>query len=119
MDRLVCGDVGFGKTEVALRAASSPPTAAIRWRCWCRPPCSRSSTSRPSPTASPTGPSRSRSCRAFAPPKNKVTLDGLATGTLDIVVGTHRLLQPGVQFKDLGLLIIDEEHRFGVRHKER
>ena len=48
-----------------------------------------------------------------------MALDGLASGKVDIVVGTHRLLQPGVKFKDLGLVVIDEEHRFGVRDKER
>jgi transcription-repair coupling factor (superfamily II helicase) len=57
--------------------------------------------------------------RFRAGPQSRATLEGLAGGTVDIVIGTHRLLQPGVRFKDLGLLIIDEEHRFGVRDKER
>jgi transcription-repair coupling factor (superfamily II helicase) len=69
MDRVVCGDVGFGKTEVAMRAAFVAVNAGARWRCWCPPRCWPSSTTRTSPTASPTGPSRSRACRAFAAPR--------------------------------------------------
>ncbi len=120
MDRVVCGDVGFGKTEVALRAAfvavqagrqvavlvpttllaqQHHQTFADRFADW---PVKVELLSR---------------FRAGA--QAKATLDGLAQGKVDIVIGTHRLLQPGVRFKDLGLLIIDEEHRFGVRDKER
>ncbi|MEY2919212.1 MAG: transcription-repair coupling factor, partial [Pseudomonadota bacterium] len=120
MDRVVCGDVGFGKTEVALRAAfvavqggkqvavlvpttllaqQHYETFADRFADW---PVKIELLSR---------------FRAGA--QSKVALDGLASGKVDIVVGTHRLLQPGVKFKDLGLVIIDEEHRFGVRDKER
>ena len=120
MDRVVCGDVGFGKTEVALRAAFVAvqggkqvavlvpttllaqqhfETFADRFADW---PVKIELLSR---------------FRAGA--QSKVALDGLASGRVDIVVGTHRLLQPGVKFKDLGLVIIDEEHRFGVRDKER
>ncbi len=120
MDRVVCGDVGFGKTEVALRAAFVAvqggkqvavlvpttllaqqhfETFADRFADW---PVKIELLSR---------------FRAGA--QSKVALDGLASGKVDIVVGTHRLLQPGVKFKDLGLVIIDEEHRFGVRDKER
>ncbi|HEX7114998.1 MAG TPA: transcription-repair coupling factor [Steroidobacter sp.] len=120
MDRVVCGDVGFGKTEVALRAAfiavqagkqvavlvpttllaqQHYETFADRFADW---PVRVESLS------------RFRSTREM----NQV-LEGLETGQVDIVIGTHRLLQPGVRFKRLGLLIIDEEHRFGVKDKEK
>lgn len=119
MDRLVCGDVGFGKTEVALRAAfvavNSGKQVAIlapttllaeqhfqtlsdRFAQW------------PVKVAEM---SRFRSTKEI-----KAAMDGLADGTVDIVVGTHKLLSADVKFARLGLLIIDEEHRFGVRHKE-
>jgi transcription-repair coupling factor (superfamily II helicase) len=119
MDRLVCGDVGFGKTEVALRAAFIAvtggkqvaflaPTTLLaeqhyqtlvdRFAKW------------PVRVAEM---SRFRSAKEIA-----AAAKGLADGTIDIVVGTHKLLSQTVQFKNLGLLIIDEEHRFGVRHKE-
>jgi transcription-repair coupling factor (superfamily II helicase) len=119
MDRVVCGDVGFGKTEVAMRAAFVAvqggrqvavlvPTTLLaqqhfenfsdRFADW---------------------PIRIESLSRFRTAKEqKRILDGLADGTLDICIGTHKLLQGSVQFKDLGLAIIDEEHRFGVRHKE-
>jgi len=119
MDRLVCGDVGFGKTEVALRAAFVAvhggkqvaflaPTTLLaeqhfqtlqdRFGKW------------PVKIAEL---SRFRSAR-----EAREAIEGLADGTIDIVVGTHKLLSQEVHFKRLGLLIIDEEHRFGVRHKE-
>ena len=119
MDRLVCGDVGFGKTEVALRAAFVAvhggkqvailaPTTLLaeqhyqtlvdRFGKW------------PVKVAEL---SRFRSAKEVA-----VAMQGIADGSIDIVVGTHKLLSPTVKFKRLGLLIIDEEHRFGVRHKE-
>jgi transcription-repair coupling factor (superfamily II helicase) len=120
MDRVVCGDVGFGKTEVALRAAfvaaqggkqvavlvpttllaqQHYETFADRFADW---------------------PVKVELLSRFrAGPQAKAALDGLASGKVDIVVGTHRLLQPGIRFKDLGLVIVDEEHRFGVRDKER
>jgi transcription-repair coupling factor (superfamily II helicase) len=120
MDRVVCGDVGFGKTEVALRAAfvavqagkqvvvlvpttllaqQHYQTFADRFADW---PVRVESLS------------RFRSARDM----NQV-LEGLEKGTVDIVVGTHRLLQSNVKFNRLGLVIIDEEHRFGVKDKER
>ncbi|VWX63053.1 Transcription-repair-coupling factor [Burkholderiales bacterium 8X] len=119
MDRLVCGDVGFGKTEVALRAAFVAvtggkqvaflaPTTLLaeqhyqtlvdRFAKW------------PLKVAEM---SRFRSAKEIS-----AAAKGLADGSIDIVVGTHKLLSQTVQFKNLGLLIIDEEHRFGVRHKE-
>jgi transcription-repair coupling factor (superfamily II helicase) len=120
MDRLVCGDVGFGKTEVALRAAFVAvtggrqvaflaPTTLLaeqhyqtlidRFAKW------------PVKIAEV---SRFRSGKEIS-----ASIKGIADGTVDIVVGTHKLLSESTQFKNLGLLIIDEEHRFGVRHKEQ
>jgi transcription-repair coupling factor (superfamily II helicase) len=119
MDRLVCGDVGFGKTEVALRAAFVAvnggkqvailaPTTLLaeqhfqsisdRFGKW---------------------PIKVAELSRFRSPKEvKAALAGLEDGTIDIVVGTHKLLSADVKFMRLGLLVIDEEHRFGVRHKE-
>ena len=119
MDRLVCGDVGFGKTEVALRAAFVAvhggkqvailaPTTLLaeqhyqtlvdRFGKW---------------------PVKIAELSRFRSPKEvKAALEGIANGTVDIVVGTHKLLSSDVKFNRLGLLVIDEEHRFGVRHKE-
>jgi transcription-repair coupling factor (superfamily II helicase) len=119
MDRLICGDVGFGKTEVALRAAFIAvtggrqvallaPTTLLaeqhyqtlvdRFAKW------------PVKVAEM---SRFRSAKEIT-----AAMKGIADGTVDIVVGTHKLLSKDTHFKNLGLLIIDEEHRFGVRHKE-
>ena len=119
MDRLVCGDVGFGKTEVALRAAFVAvhggkqvailaPTTLLaeqhyqtlvdRFGKW---------------------PVKIAELSRFRTAKEvKAALEGIAAGTVDIVVGTHKLLSSDVKFARLGLLVIDEEHRFGVRHKE-
>jgi transcription-repair coupling factor (superfamily II helicase) len=119
MDRLVCGDVGFGKTEVALRAAFIAvmggkqvailaPTTLLaeqhfqtltdRFAKW---------------------PVKIAEMSRFRSPKEiKAAMMGLEAGSIDIVVGTHKLISDTVKFKDLGLLVIDEEHRFGVRHKE-
>ncbi len=119
MDRLVCGDVGFGKTEVALRAmfvavhggkqvALLAPTTLLAEQHY------QTISSRfgqwPVKVAEM---SRFRTAKEI-----KAAMDGLADGTIDIIVGTHKLLSADVRFKRLGLLIIDEEHRFGVRHKE-
>ena len=120
MDRLICGDVGFGKTEVALRAAFVAvnegrqvavlvPTTLLaeqhfntfsdRFAEW---------------------PVKIAELSRFRSQKQvSETLAALAAGTIDIVIGTHRVLQQDVEFKNLGLVIIDEEHRFGVRQKER
>lgn len=120
MDRLVCGDVGFGKTEVAIRAAFKcaqharqvavlvPTTILVEQH-------KKSFIDRfagyPAKIAAVS--------RFYSAAENQKTLDAVASGDVDIVIGTHRLLQHDVQFKDLGLLIIDEEHRFGVKQKER
>ena len=120
MDRLLCGDVGFGKTEVALRAVMKAvmdgkqvallvPTTVLAQQHY------------------QTILNRFRGfpvnidvlSRFRSPKQQKKTLQDIKTGLVDIIVGTHKLLQKTVQFKDLGLLIVDEEQRFGVTHKER
>jgi transcription-repair coupling factor (superfamily II helicase) len=120
MDRLVCGDVGYGKTEVAARAAFRvvmdgkqvavlAPTTVLcqqhldtftkRFADW---------------------PVRIESLSRFRTQADaRKVLEGLASGAVDVVIGTHRLLQKNVAFRDLGLVVVDEEHRFGVAHKER
>ncbi len=120
MDRLLCGDVGFGKTEVAIRAAFKMvqesrqcavlvPTTVLAQQHY------QTFTQRMKDYPVSIGLlSRFRS-RA----DQKRTLDGLKKGTVDIVIGTHRLLSKDVVFKDLGLLVVDEEQRFGVTHKEK
>ncbi len=120
MDRLLCGDVGFGKTEVALRAVMKAvldskqvailvPTTVLAQQHY------------------QTVVSRFRGfpvnvdvlSRFRTAAQQKKTLQDLRAGTLDVIIGTHKLLQKSVQFKDLGLLVVDEEQRFGVSHKER
>ncbi len=120
MDRLICGDVGYGKTEVALRAAVKAvldgkqvavlvPTTVLASQHWesfqqrlHNFPIHVEMVSRFRTTA-----------------QNKNTLEATAAGKIDILIGTHRLLQRDVRFKDLGLLVVDEEQRFGVSHKEK
>lgn len=120
MDRLLCGDVGVGKTEVALRAAFKcvmggkqcailAPTTILAWQHF------NTAIARMEAFPIRIGLlSRYRSAK-----EQKETIRGLKDGTVDIVVGTHRLLSDDVKFKDLGLVIIDEEQRFGVKHKEK
>jgi len=120
MDRLVCGDVGFGKTEVALRAAFKALSAG-----------KQVAVLAPSTVLADqhlaTFSERFKdyayniACvsRFYPPKQNKETLAKVASGTIDLIIGTHRLLQKDVFFKRLGLLIIDEEHRFGVTDKEK
>ncbi len=120
MDRLLCGDVGVGKTEVALRAAFKcvmggkqcailAPTTILAWQHF------NTAIARMEAYPIRIGLlSRYRSSK-----EQKETLRGLKDGTVDIVVGTHRLLSDDVKFRDLGLVIIDEEQRFGVKHKEK
>jgi transcription-repair coupling factor (superfamily II helicase) len=120
MDRLVCGDVGYGKTEVALRAAFKAvmdgkqvallvPTTILALQHW------HTFRKRFAPY-----PITVEMLSRFRPPaEQKKVIEGLRNGSVDIVLATHRLLQKDVQFKNLGVLIIDEEHRFGVAHKER
>ena len=120
MDRLICGDVGFGKTEVAMRAAFIAVSAGYQVAVLV-------------PTTLLAGqhednfrdrfadwPVRIETLSRFGGKKHQDTvLADLAAGKVDIVIGTHKLLQPDVKFSNLGLMIVDEEHRFGVRHKER
>ena len=120
MDRLLCGDVGVGKTEVAIRAAFKcvmggkqcailAPTTILAWQHY-----------NTLLTRMEAFPIRLGLLSRFrTAQQQKQTLEGLRTGVVDIVVGTHRLLSNDVQFNDLGLVIIDEEQRFGVKHKEK
>ena len=120
MDRIVCGDVGYGKTEVAVRAAFRAaldgkqvgvlvPTTIL-----CQ---QHEETFRERLAGYPV---RVESLSRFQTPgQARRVLEGLADGSIDIVIGTHRLLQKNVAFRQLGLLVVDEEHRFGVTHKER
>ncbi|MGI5888625.1 MAG: transcription-repair coupling factor [Oscillospiraceae bacterium] len=120
MDRLLCGDVGVGKTEVALRAAFKcvndsyqcavlVPTTILAWQHY------STFVERMSPY-----PIKIAMLSRFSSSKDiAAALKGIKDGTVDIVIGTHRLLQKDVQFKRLGLLIVDEEQRFGVSHKEK
>ncbi|MEO8154702.1 MAG: transcription-repair coupling factor [Rhizobacter sp.] len=119
MDRLVCGDVGFGKTEVALRAAFVAVTGGKQVAILA--PTTLLAEQHYQNIADRFGkwPVRVAEISRFRSSKEvKTTLEGLADGTVDIVVGTHALISDKVKFKRLGLLVIDEEHRFGVRHKE-
>jgi transcription-repair coupling factor (superfamily II helicase) len=119
MDRLVCGDVGYGKTEIALRAAFKavqdgkqvavlvPTTLLVQqhYKTFAERFAAFPVTVRPLSRFSSTGDS-------------KAAMAGLVDGSVDVVIGTHRLLSNEVQFKDLGLVVVDEEQRFGVEHKE-
>ncbi len=120
MDRLICGDVGFGKTEVAMRGifkavtsgkqvAVVVPTTILALQHF----------QTISERFKPFGVNVELMSRFRSQKEQKETIKHLATGECDVVIGTHRLLQEGIVFKDLGLLVIDEEHRFGVRHKEK
>lgn len=120
MERLLCGDVGFGKTEVALRAAFKcmeagkqcailAPTTVLAWQHF------QTATTRmegfPLNIA--------LLSRYKTASEKKEILKGLASGRIDLIIGTHRIIQDDVKFKDLGLVIIDEEQRFGVAHKDK
>ena len=120
MDRLVCGDVGFGKTEVALRAAFVAVTGGKQVAFLAPTTLLAEQHSQTLFDRFANWPVKIAQLSRFRTGKETTqALKGLADGTIDIVVGTHKLLSPDVQFKNLGLLIIDEEHRFGVRQKER
>ncbi len=120
MDRLICGDVGFGKTEVAIRAAFKAvcsgkqaavlvPTTVLAEQHW------RTFRERMSDY-----PVRVELMNRFRKPAEiRATLEGLRNGSVDVVIGTHRLVSGDVVFKDLGLVVVDEEQRFGVAHKEK
>ncbi len=120
MDRVVCGDVGFGKTEVAMRAAFIAANAGKQVAVLVPTTLLAQQHYQNFSDRFADWPIRIESLSRFRSAKeaNRV-LKGLADGRIDIVVGTHKLLGEGIKFKDLGLAIVDEEHRFGVRHKER
>jgi len=120
MDRLICGDVGYGKTEIALRAAFKSvndgmqvgilvPTTVLAQQHY----------STFSERLSPFPVKVEVLSRFRTPKEQQEVIEGLKDGSVDIVIGTHRLLQKDVQFKNLGLAVVDEEQRFGVSHKER
>jgi len=120
MDRVVCGDVGFGKTEVALRAAFAAVQAGRQVAVLVPTTLLAQQHQQTFTDRFADWPVRIENLSRFRTGKEaRVVLAGLADGTIDIVVATHRLLQAGVKFKNLGLVIVDEEHRFGVRDKER
>ncbi len=119
MDRVICGDVGYGKTEIAVRAAFKAvqdgkqvavlvPTTLLADQ--------HLQTFSDRMTGFPV--TVKGLSRFTDPAESRTVIDGLADGSVDIVIGTHRLLQTGVRWKDLGLVVVDEEQRFGVEHKE-
>jgi len=120
MDRLVCGDVGFGKTEVAMRAAFV--SVQDGWQVAILVPTTLLAQQHHQTFSDRFAdwPVRVEQLSRFRSRKDRdAVVEDLASGKVDIVIGTHRLLQPEIRFKRLGLVIIDEEHRFGVRQKER
>ncbi|MFO7655320.1 MAG: transcription-repair coupling factor [Candidatus Krumholzibacteriia bacterium] len=120
MDRLVCGDVGFGKTEVALRAAFKAVQDGKQVAVLCPTTLLAHQHGETFSERFRDFPVSVATLSRFKSPKQQREVTAAAReGKLDIVIGTHRLLSRDVRFADLGLLIIDEEHRFGVRHKER
>lgn len=119
MDRLVCGDVGFGKTEVALRAAFVAVTGGKQVAFLAPTTLLAEQHYQTLVDRFAKWPVKIAEMSRFRSQKEiTAALKGIADGTVDIVVGTHKLLSEKTQFSNLGLLIIDEEHRFGVRHKE-
>jgi len=120
MDRLVCGDVGYGKTEVAARAAFQAVMAGKQVAVLVPTTVLCQQHSETFLERFRGVPARIESLSRFRSPREaKQVLAGLAKGDVDIVIGTHRLLRKDMVFHDLGLLVVDEEHRFGVAHKER
>jgi transcription-repair coupling factor (superfamily II helicase) len=119
MDRLVCGDVGFGKTEVALRAAFVAVTGGKQVAILAPTTLLAEQHFATLNDRFSKWPVKIMEMSRFRSGKEiTAAIKGLADGSVDIVVGTHKLLSASVKYKDLGLLIVDEEHRFGVRHKE-
>ncbi|MGH8988838.1 MAG: DEAD/DEAH box helicase, partial [Acidimicrobiales bacterium] len=119
MDRLVCGDVGFGKTEVAVRAAFKAVQDGKQVAVLVPTTLLASQHAQTFSDRFSGFPVRLELLSRFlAPGQAKKVVDGLQNGSIDVVVGTHRLLAQEVRFKDLGLLVVDEEQRFGVTHKE-
>ncbi|MFT4248752.1 MAG: transcription-repair coupling factor [Pseudomonas sp.] len=119
MDRVVCGDVGFGKTEVAVRAAFAAASAGKQVAVLVPTTLLAEQHYRNFRDRFADYPLKVEVLSRFKSSKEiKAELEKVAAGTIDVIVGTHRLLQPDVKFKDLGLVIVDEEQRFGVRQKE-
>ena len=120
MDRLICGDVGFGKTEIAIRAAYK---AAMNGKqCAVLVPTTvlaQQHYQTFSERFSGFLPTVDVICRFRTPKEQRITLQKVRAGQIDVLIGTHAILSKKIQFKDLGLLIIDEEHRFGVKQKEK
>jgi transcription-repair coupling factor (superfamily II helicase) len=119
MDRVVCGDVGFGKTEVAVRAAFAAASAGKQVAVLVPTTLLAEQHYRNFRDRFADWPLRVEVLSRFKTTKEiKAELEKVAAGTIDVIIGTHRLLQPDVKFKDLGLVVVDEEQRFGVRQKE-
>jgi len=119
MDRVVCGDVGFGKTEVAVRAAFAAASAGKQVAVLVPTTLLAEQHYRNFRDRFADWPLRVEVLSRFKTAKEiKAELEKVAAGTIDVIIGTHRLLQPDVKFKDLGLVVVDEEQRFGVRQKE-
>jgi transcription-repair coupling factor (superfamily II helicase) len=119
MDRLVCGDVGFGKTEVALRAAFIAVADGKQVAVLCPTTLLAEQHFQTFSDRFANFPVRLAELSRFRSSKEtKAAIEGIAAGQIDIVIGTHKLLSPELSFKNLGLVVIDEEHRFGVRQKE-
>ncbi len=120
MDRLLCGDVGFGKTEVAFRAVYLCVLAGKQAALMCPSTVLSSQHFRTAEARLASFGAKVACLNRFNTSKEtEAVLKGLADGTVDFVIGTHRLLSADVKFKDLGLLVLDEEQRFGVEHKEK
>jgi transcription-repair coupling factor (superfamily II helicase) len=120
MDRLVCGDVGFGKTEIALRAAFVAAMSGLQVAVVCPTTLLARQHFNSFVERFQGFPLQIGRLSRLVPPKEaKDTKQGLAEGKIDIVIGTHAILAKGIEFKRLGLVIVDEEQRFGVTHKER
>ncbi len=120
MDRLICGDVGFGKTEVAMRAAFVAAMSGVQVAVIAPTTLLARQHFKSFSERFRGFPVNVRTLSRFVSAKDaQLTRDGMARGTVDIVIGTHALLAKGIRFQNLGLLIIDEEQHFGVTHKER
>jgi transcription-repair coupling factor (superfamily II helicase) len=120
MDRLICGDVGFGKTEVAIRAAFKAITGGKQVALLCPTTVLAEQHWRTFRERFSDYPIRVDLLNRFRSPSEvRATIQGLADGSVDMVIGTHRLISGDVAYKDLGLAVVDEEQRFGVAHKEK
>ena len=120
MDRLLCGDVGYGKTEIAFRAAFKAILSGKQVALLCPTTILSNQHFQNAIERFKSFPVNISLLNRFVTPKNvKNTIDGIKDGKIDFVIGTHKLLNDEIKFKNLGLLIIDEEQRFGVTHKEK